>query len=882
MLNGAIGDMTDPKRCPECGAELSEQAASGLCPKCLLAAGLETPSIDPVRNAADESRDSGDQSGAAKSGVFPQPTVRYFGDYELIREIARGGMGVVYEARQVNLNRVVALKMILAGRLASESDVRRFYAEAESAASLEHPGIVSIFEIGEHEGQHYFSMAYVEGQSLADRLREGPLATEPAARLAKQIGDAVASAHRQGVIHRDIKPANVLIDREGNAKISDFGLAKRTVDPTGGLTATGQILGTPGYMAPEQASGRPKLAGELADIYSLGATLYAMLTGRPPFLADNPLDTLRLARHGHLVKPRILNPKVSRDLEAIVLKALARHPQDRFQSVEEMIDELDRYLAGRPVSARPLSVWKRAARANLLDSVPVPQTASIAGASLLTFGVFLPVMSLPIGRDRSVFECAPEYVAVLLFAAAAAFFLAGARQYPGLLAVCVISGVASGLAFFNVADLIRELTAQYDARAASWPGSFTNQVSRLSSGWWALGIGVCLLFLGAAGGLVRQADCFEAPRRIAFCQLAAALFVVLIGIGAFSPLTYEGTPESSKSLMDMSPGAARLMIVVCAASLVLIGSRRLSYLPLSALIAGSLTAFPVWKTVTEVNHFVHWTGGSCLFGGCAGLLAIFAAQRGAQDIESQSDGTATEPSCGLRIIASAYLLFAAVTWCGLFVVSISARTDFFSGVLPLSLVGVGIAMSVGVFLLYSHTKRLLEHERVTATEDKDHPAVETASTDGAGRRDAELTLPMMGRLLRAHGLSMLAILAGIASITPSAFMGVHGMAVWLMGGLLSILGFALFFSGPTARSLAWGLICTTAIYALAMLNYRERLFWDSETMSRSAGLLPAALWVVLIWLALTSIVLFRGQRDGALPFPKDCGNKRPQGSTEVV
>ena len=199
------------------------------------------------------------------------PRIRYLGDYELLEEIARGGMGVVYKARQLSLNRIVAVKMILAGQLATKADHDRFHAEAQAAALLDHPNIVPIFEVGEHEGQHYFSMGYVDGQSLAARLAEGPLPPKEAAELVATVAEAVEYAHRQGVIHRDIKPSNILIDSKGRPRVTDFGLAKR-VDSGSDLTATGQILGTPSYMPPEQAAGQINAVGPAADVYALGAT----------------------------------------------------------------------------------------------------------------------------------------------------------------------------------------------------------------------------------------------------------------------------------------------------------------------------------------------------------------------------------------------------------------------------------------------------------------------------------------------------------------------------------------------------------------------------------------------------------------------------------
>ncbi len=283
--------------------------------------------------------------------------VRYFGDYELLEEIARGGMGVVYKARQANLNRIVALKMILAGQFAGEEDVQRFYTEAEAAASLDHPGIVPIFEIGEHAGQHYFSMGYIEGESLAQRVADGPLPPQEAAELVKKICDAMAYAHERGVIHRDLKPANILIDSNGQPKVTDFGLAKKT-EADSGLTGTGQILGTPAYMPPEQASGKTDV-GPLADVYSLGAILYCLLTGRPPFQASSPMDTLLQVLDQEPVAPRTQNPQVSGDLDTICLKCLSKSPAKRYESAAELRLELQRFSDGEPIHARPVGALER-------------------------------------------------------------------------------------------------------------------------------------------------------------------------------------------------------------------------------------------------------------------------------------------------------------------------------------------------------------------------------------------------------------------------------------------------------------------------------------------------------------------------------------------
>jgi WD40 repeat protein/tRNA A-37 threonylcarbamoyl transferase component Bud32/tetratricopeptide (TPR) repeat protein len=287
--------------------------------------------------------------------------VRYFGDYELLEEIARGGMGVVYKAKQQSLHRTVAVKMILAGQLASEEDVKRFHAEAEAAANLDHPGIVPIFEVGQYQDQHYFSMGYVEGSSLSARVAHGPLAPREAAEYMKKVADAIAYAHEHGVIHRDLKPANVLIDQNGEPRVTDFGLAKQ-VQGDSDLTASGQILGTPGFMPPEQASARIHDIHEASDIYSLGAVLYNLVTGRPPFQADNQLDTLVQVIEREPIAPRQLNPNVPHDLETICLKCLEKRQQRRYASAQEVADELQRFLNGEPIVARPIGRGARAWR----------------------------------------------------------------------------------------------------------------------------------------------------------------------------------------------------------------------------------------------------------------------------------------------------------------------------------------------------------------------------------------------------------------------------------------------------------------------------------------------------------------------------------------
>jgi WD40 repeat protein len=287
--------------------------------------------------------------------------VRYFGDYEILREIARGGMGVVFQARQVSLNRIVALKMILAGQLANDTDVKRFYTEAEAAANLDHPGIVPIYEVGQHEGQHYFSMGFVEGQSLSHRLAGGPMPPSQAAELIVKVADAIEYAHQRGVIHRDLKPANILLDRQGNPRITDFGLAKKLTTDSG-LTGSGQIMGTPSYMPPEQAGGKHGKVGPASDVYALGATLYALVTGRPPFQAATPMDTVIQLVSDEPVPPRRLNPSIPLDVETICLKCLEKQSDERYASAAAFAADLRRFLAGEPIAARPVTHLERAAK----------------------------------------------------------------------------------------------------------------------------------------------------------------------------------------------------------------------------------------------------------------------------------------------------------------------------------------------------------------------------------------------------------------------------------------------------------------------------------------------------------------------------------------
>lgn len=275
------------------------------------------------------------------------------GDYELLEEIARGGMGVVYKARQISLNRIVALKMIKAGELAGGEEIQRFISEAENAAKLDHPNIVPVFEVGECDGRHFFSMGLVDGISLADRLKDGPMLPREAAELVGTIAAAVQYAHDKGIVHRDLKPANVLIETDGKPRITDFGLAKN-ISADSGVTATGQVVGTPSYMPPEQATGKTQEIGPAVDVYSLGAMLYALIVGRPPFQAANVLETLKQVCEQEPVSPRTLNATVDRDLETICLKCLEKDAGRRYASAGDLAGDIERYVEGRPIHARPI------------------------------------------------------------------------------------------------------------------------------------------------------------------------------------------------------------------------------------------------------------------------------------------------------------------------------------------------------------------------------------------------------------------------------------------------------------------------------------------------------------------------------------------------
>jgi WD40 repeat protein len=332
-------------------------------PRCLKGAGGDSGRTLPYEaTPPPDAGESGPQIRPPGSVTWPHegeaPAGVEVPGYEILGLLGKGGMGVVYKARQVALDRVVALKMIRAGPHAGPGELARFRTEAEAAARLQHPHVVQVFEVGQSGGQPYFSLEYVEGGSLAQKLAGSPWPARRAAELVLTLARAVHAAHERGIIHRDLKPANVLLTADGTPKVTDFGLAKR-LNASVDQTHSGAVLGTPSHMAPEQARGQAREVGPRTDVYALGAILYECLTGRPPFVGETPLDTMLQVIHAEPVPPARLQPKVPRDLETVCLKCLEKDPARRYPNAEALADDLGRHLAGEPVRARPVRAWQR-------------------------------------------------------------------------------------------------------------------------------------------------------------------------------------------------------------------------------------------------------------------------------------------------------------------------------------------------------------------------------------------------------------------------------------------------------------------------------------------------------------------------------------------
>ena len=343
--------------CKQCGTVHSQD---GICPTCAadtegatLAPSTPSPDVDETM-APSGSQLSGNSSSDGNS------TDKDFGDYILLEELARGGMGIVYRARHKELNRIVAIKMIISGEYSSDLDVQRFQLEAKAAAQLDHPGIVPIYEINSHQGKPYFAMKLVEGGSLAEnrkRFEDDPRKT---AQLVASAARAVHHAHQRGILHRDIKPANILLDEDDQPLLTDLGLAKLSTGESN-LTQTGAVLGTPSYMPPEQAKSSESIT-TAADIYSLGAILYELLTGKPPHRGSTAMETMLQVIGDPVVPVREVNSQVDRNLELICMKCLQKDPDSRYGSADDVADDLESWLVGDPISIKPANVFTRAAQ----------------------------------------------------------------------------------------------------------------------------------------------------------------------------------------------------------------------------------------------------------------------------------------------------------------------------------------------------------------------------------------------------------------------------------------------------------------------------------------------------------------------------------------
>jgi TolB-like protein/tRNA A-37 threonylcarbamoyl transferase component Bud32 len=343
--------------CPRCGSEIPADAPEGACPGCLLEnalGGLESESVADIDDAVHVDQ----PARAARRKERLARMLGELGDYELLEEVGRGGQGVVFRARQKSLNRTVALKVISLGQWANKAHLKRFRREAEAAASLDHPNIVPIYEVDERDGSCYFSMKFVEGGQLDEVVRHAPISIRQAAKLIAKVARTVHYAHQHGILHRDIKPGNILLDQNGEPLLTDFGLA-RLLDTESTVTRTMEVLGTPSYMAPEQAVGSNSVVSSVTDVYGLGAVFYQLLTGQPPFAGGTTYETIKLLLDTEPRQPRLLNPKIDRDLSTICLKCLEKDSKRRYSSALALAEDLERWLKHEPIRARHTGIFAR-------------------------------------------------------------------------------------------------------------------------------------------------------------------------------------------------------------------------------------------------------------------------------------------------------------------------------------------------------------------------------------------------------------------------------------------------------------------------------------------------------------------------------------------
>jgi TolB-like protein/predicted Ser/Thr protein kinase len=375
-----------PRICRKCAAEIFADAPEGLCTACLFETGLDLLAHESVAGVDGPGRDDSDRT--QKKAARPEKAFADFGDYELLEVIGRGGQGVVYRARQKSLNRTVALKVIGLGHWASDAHLKRFRREAEAAASLDHSGIVPIYEVGERDGSCYFSMKLVEGGQLDAVFKREPMPIRQAVELIAKLGRTVHYAHEHGILHRDIKPGNILLDQKGEPHLTDFGLA-RLVETESTVTRTQEVLGTPSYMAPEQAVGNNDAVSRVTDVYEIGAVLYHLLTGQPPFAGGTTYETIKLLLDTEPRQPRLLNPKIDRDLSTVCLKCLEKDPTRRYSSALELAEDLERWLKHEPIHARRTGVTARTGKWIRRNTTTAALLAALVALTIIAAALFL-------------------------------------------------------------------------------------------------------------------------------------------------------------------------------------------------------------------------------------------------------------------------------------------------------------------------------------------------------------------------------------------------------------------------------------------------------------------------------------------------------------